>query len=150
MKCKPNNAQSALCPFCDKASIERQGFFETDTEIVLHNIRPLAEGQCLVIPRRHVSCIRQLTDDEIGNLFRTVKLVSEKLHEFLKPAGFNYGINEGERAGQTVEHLHVHILPRFKSDKVMEHHVFHKESKPDNMTEEKMKNLIEELRSLFK
>ena|SRR3989338_7552173 len=137
------------CPFCDPINIERQGIFQTKSEIVLHNLYPLTKGQVLVIPKRHVTSIRELTDSEAESLLRTVKLVSQKLKASLNPDGFNYGINEGSCAGQTVEHLHMHILPRFNADKIPHNHIFHKEKKPENLTQEEMRKAVEELRAVF-
>jgi len=139
------------CVFCNKAILERQKLYETNTECVLYNIRKSNRGRCVVVPKRHVSSIRELSDKEIASFFQTVRLVASKLSEYLKPAGINYGLNEGEKAGQTIEHLHFHIIPRFKDDKLPEFHIFHGNPKiKQNWPEEKYLSLVKEFEKLFK
>ena len=138
------------CPFCNKNILDKHKIYETDTEYVLCNIRPANKGQCIVIPKNHVSNIRELSKEEAGNLLKTVKFISSRLKEHLNPDGFNYGFNEGEHSGQTIEHLHFHIMPRFVNDNLPEFHLFHRNPlAKKNLSEEKLKPLIEELRKLF-
>lgn len=136
------------CPFCNKNIIDKQKLFETEHEYVIYNIRPANKGQCLVVPKRHVNNIRELSDEEATSMFRTVRLVSSKLKRYLNPEGFNYGFNEGEYTGQTIEHLHFHIMPRFLSDNLPEYHLFHREIKK-NLSEEEIKPSVEEFKRLF-
>lgn len=77
---------------------------------------PVSEGHCLVIPKRHVISIDDLTDSELKDLYTVLKQTKIMLCEVYQPDGFNIGINEGEAAGQTVGHLHIHIIPRYKGD----------------------------------
>lgn len=127
-----------------------QKLFETESEYVLYSIRKSTKGRCVVIPKRHAVSIRELTESETASLFNTVRIVSAKLNDYLKPAGFNYGFNEGEIAGQTIEHLHFHIIPRFEGDNLPEFHLFHGDPKiKKNLPEEDYKSLIEEFRQLF-
>ena len=79
---------------------------------------PVSEGHCLVIPKRHVISIDDLTDSELKDLYVVMKQTKILLCETYQPDGFNIGINEGEAAGQTVEHLHIHIIPRYEGDVV--------------------------------
>lgn len=79
---------------------------------------PVSEGHCLVIPKRHVSSIDELTDSELKDLYVVMNQTKTLLRETYQPDGFNIGINEGEAAGQTVEHLHIHIIPRYEGDVV--------------------------------
>ncbi|MDZ4385092.1 MAG: HIT family protein, partial [Candidatus Moranbacteria bacterium] len=104
----------------------------------------------LVVPKRHVEGVRELDAEESASLMRTVGFVSEKLDGYLHPAGFNYGFNEGSIAGQTVFHLHFHIMPRYVGDGVEVSHIFHR--KPEDkifMTDEEMRPLAEEFRAIF-
>jgi len=140
------------CPFCDKDNIDKHKIFETKTEYVLYNIRKSNKGRCLVIPKRHVSSIRDLTDKEAESLFKTVKYVSKRLNKYLKPQGFNYGFNEGKIAGQEVDHFHFHILPRFQNDNRYHprFHIFHSHLKQKkNWSEKKHQSLVREFRQLF-
>lgn len=79
---------------------------------------PVSEGHCLIIPKRHVISIDELTDSELKDLYVVMKQIKILLCETYQPDGFNIGINEGEAAGQTVEHLHIHIIPRYEGDVV--------------------------------
>ena len=77
---------------------------------------PVSEGHCLVIPKRHVISIDDLTDSELKDLYTVLRQTKIMLCEVYQPDGFNIGINEGEAAGQTVPHLHIHIIPRYEGD----------------------------------
>ena len=139
------------CPFCDPEIIEKQKIYETETEYVFYNYRKTNKGRCLVIPKRHVSNINELTDKEAGNLIKTVRLVSTKLKNYLKPAGINYGFNEGARAGQVTSHFHFHILPRFEGDKVLQYHLFHEDPKTKSeWSDKELSELVSEFKNLFR
>lgn len=79
---------------------------------------PVSEGHCLVIPKRHVISIDDLADSELKDLYTVLKQTKIMLCEVYQPDGFNIGINEGEAAGQTVPHLHIHLIPRYEGDVV--------------------------------
>ncbi len=77
---------------------------------------PVAEGHSLVVPKRHVASPFDLPDEEQAALWHLVALVRTGLMEWLKPDGFNVGVNDGLAAGQTVMHAHIHIIPRRRGD----------------------------------
>lgn len=77
---------------------------------------PVNPGHTLVIPRRHVASWFDATADERAALMDLVDEVKASLDKELHPAGYNIGINVGQAAGQTVMHLHVHVIPRFAGD----------------------------------
>ena len=77
---------------------------------------PVSPGHTLVIPRRVVATWFEATAEERAALFELVDEVKRLLDERLRPDGYNIGINAGEAAGQTVMHLHVHVIPRFRGD----------------------------------
>ena len=79
---------------------------------------PVSEGHCLIIPKRHVGSIDELTDVELKDLYTVLHQTKTLLIETYLPDGFNIGINEGEAAGQTVPHLHIHLIPRYEGDVV--------------------------------
>lgn len=79
---------------------------------------PVSEGHCLVIPKRHVRSIDELSDVELKDLYTVLHQSKTLLIETYLPDGFNIGINEGEAAGQTVPHLHIHLIPRYEGDVV--------------------------------
>lgn len=74
---------------------------------------PAARPHVLVVPRTHAPTLLELEDDAVAELFRTVKLVQQKIGSAFRPLGFNVGWNHGQAAGQHVPHLHVHVLPRY-------------------------------------
>ncbi len=111
------------CIFC----IEKPGTDEYDRKhLILHraehcfvimNMYPYNNGHLMVVPYRHVSTMQGLTDEEIANLFQTVKLAERILSEGFHSDGMNIGMNLGKAAGAGVdEHIHVHILPRWFGD----------------------------------
>ncbi|AUX42550.1 hypothetical protein SOCE26_039830 [Sorangium cellulosum] len=77
---------------------------------------PVSLGHTLVIPRRVVATWFEASAEERIALFDLVDVVKRQLDEELRPDGYNIGINAGEAAGQTVMHLHVHVIPRFRGD----------------------------------
>jgi diadenosine tetraphosphate (Ap4A) HIT family hydrolase len=77
---------------------------------------PVANGHVLVIPKRHVATIWDLTTKEFADAFDLVRQVKDILQNKYRPAGFNVGVNCGEAAGQSVSHAHIHIIPRYAGD----------------------------------
>lgn len=141
----------ADCSFCNPRVIERQKILETPHEFVLYNIRKgKTLGRCLVIPKRHVTNIGDLTTDEVESLFHTVWAVSNCLRKHLHPDGINFGFNEGEIAGQSVPHVHVHIMPRYINDDIPEFHLFHRDPKhKSNYSEKELQELVNQFRSVL-
>lgn len=138
------------CPFCNAELMSKSIIYETSTEYVKYNIRKTNKGRCLVIPKRHVATLEKLSKEEVASLFQTVQLISNVLRDYLKPIGLNYGFNEGKYAGQTIKHLHFHILPRFENDGLLEYHLFH--GKPNSRTEYdkvELETLVDEFKKLF-
>lgn len=79
---------------------------------------PVSNGHCLVIPKRHVETIWELTDEELKDLYTVMKQTDDWIFEWYHPDGMNIGMNEGEAAGQTIPHLHIHLIPRYEGDVV--------------------------------
>lgn len=140
------------CPFCNNEIIDTQSIYSTDKVNVLYNIRPGKNyGRCLATPKRHVETLAELTEEEAKELFAVVWLISKKLRTELNPIAMNYGFNEGEFAGQSVPHLHFHIMPRYKDDGMPEYHLFHRpDDKKRNLTPEEMSKYVNEFRKLLK
>jgi len=102
------------CPFCEPP-IDRI-WFGRDLTIATPDMYPAAEGHTLVLPRRHVRSVFDLDDDEWEDLWDLVWAVREELGTRLGPDGFTVGINDGVAAGQTIDHGHVHVIPRHIGD----------------------------------
>ncbi len=85
--------------------------------LVMLNRYPYTNGHLMVAPYRHTSDLDQLSDDEMLDLFRTVRLCRTILQQTASPQGFNIGINLGRAAGAGVdEHVHIHVVPRWNGD----------------------------------
>lgn len=105
------------CLFCSLADgrdrailIEDERFFAVEDQF------PVNPGHTLLIPKRHVSRFTELRDEELLSFGRVLKDAEKMLAAQQDIDGFNIGINEGEAAGQTIEHLHIHLIPRYKGD----------------------------------
>ncbi len=77
---------------------------------------PVSPGYTLLIPKRHTGSFFDLLEQEHGDLFALLVRAKLVLDKELQPQGYNIGINDGDVAGQTVPHLHVHLIPRFEGD----------------------------------
>ncbi len=100
------------CIFCNR----EDAVIENDLAQVIHDGYPVSQGHLLVIPRRHVASWFEATPDERAALFDLVDRAREYLEQRYQPDGFNIGINVGEAAGQSVFHLHIHLIPRYTGD----------------------------------
>lgn len=103
-----------VCHFC---TIEKSLIIaQNATAIAFRDAYPIADRHTLVIPRKHVTSIFDLSDSEQAQLWQLVAQVRAAISEQHAPAGFNIGVNDGEPAGQTVPHAHIHIIPRRLGD----------------------------------
>ena len=103
------------CPFCEVISTNR--FIDgNDLAVVIDDNYPVSLGHSLVIPRRHAPDFFKLTPEEQAAVWDLVQVSQARLATKHHPDGFNVGLNDGEAAGQTVPHPHVHVIPRYKGD----------------------------------
>ncbi|MDT8366891.1 MAG: HIT family protein [bacterium] len=104
----------ADCPFC---SLEPGRIIsESDYTVTIRDGFPVSEGHTLIIPKRHVQSFFELQAMEKAAILQALDEAKENLDQEFSPDGCNIGINDGEAAGQTVMHLHVHLIPRYKGD----------------------------------
>jgi len=89
---------------------------EASYAVALLDKYPVALGHTLVVPKRVVASIFELTGYELRDCWRLVHRARARLVEEFNPGGFNVGINIGEAAGQTVFHAHIHVIPRYLGD----------------------------------
>jgi len=106
------------CLFCKIISKEQaaQVIYEDDAVVAVLDIFPRAIGHAVVIPKRHAETILELDSKEIGPVFDGVRKITQILKDKLHPDGFTIGINHGKVSGQAIDHLHIHIIPRFLGD----------------------------------
>ena len=103
-----------ICPFCEPEP--DRVWLRTETSIVLWDAFPITSGHTLVVPRQHVASIYELSAEEQAALWTLVAEARGRLNDDLHPDGFNIGLNDGEAAGQTILHAHIHIIPRRDGD----------------------------------
>lgn len=113
-----DSVDKAGCPFCQIVAKSdcREVLFANDLAVAFKDSYPVSEGHLLIIPKRHFPELFEATENEIMAIFRLLKQCQKFLVETLHPDGFNIGINVGKSAGQTVFHLHVHLIPRYSGD----------------------------------
>jgi bis(5'-adenosyl)-triphosphatase len=91
-------------------------FYRTEFAAAFVNLRPIVPGHVLVCPHRVVPLLCQLTTEEYQDLWMSVRTVQEILGKHYKAAAFNVAVQDGAAAGQSVPHVHVHVLPRTEGD----------------------------------
>ncbi len=108
----------AKCIFCGIAHKKINAFvvYEDEHAVGFLDVKPRVEGHTLVVPKFHAATLLELPDGEIGPLFVAVKKLGSLLTRAFSADGLTIGINQGAASGQLVDHLHVHIFPRFKND----------------------------------
>ncbi len=89
---------------------------ETEAAVAFYDGFPLSEGHALVVPRFPVISLFELDSDMQAAVWETVRHTHELLEAKYQPDGFNIGINDGQAAGQTIPHAHIHIIPRYRGD----------------------------------
>ena len=106
------------CLFCKIVAGEIPSYkvYEDDFVYSFLDIYPCSEGHTIVLPKQHFPRFTDMSDEEAGKLFGSVHRVAKVVEKILGIEGANIGINNGEVAGQTVQHVHVHIIPRREGD----------------------------------
>lgn len=102
------------CPFCDLDPSKPVA--SSPHALAIRDSYPLTEGHTLVLPRKHVASVFDLPAAELDDLWRLVARVRSDLKAELGVDAFNVGVNDGRAAGQTLEHAHVHVIPRRDGD----------------------------------
>jgi histidine triad (HIT) family protein len=110
--------QNPDCLFCKIAAKTNPAkiIYEDDHAVAFLDITPSAPGHTMVIPKYHTPTIIMLPDEEIAPLFGAVKKTIAILMAALHPDGITIGVNQGRASGQVVDHLHVHLMPRWHGD----------------------------------
>lgn len=84
--------------------------------MVLRDGFPISPGHTLIIPKRHIGSFFETTPDERNELLSLLDRAQKNLQTEFNPDAFNIGINDGAAAGQTIHHLHIHLIPRYQGD----------------------------------
>ena len=102
------------CPFCNIS--EDRIIASNKFCLAFFDGFPVSEGHALVIPRRHVASFFDLTPEERSSMFALADRVKADIDSRFHPDGYNIGINVGLAAGQSVFHVHLHLIPRYQGD----------------------------------
>lgn len=108
------------CIFCKIANgeIPSATLYEDEEFRVILDLGPASRGHALILPKAHAANIYELPEETAGKAMILAKRMTEKLTDALNCDGFNILQNNGETAGQTVFHFHMHLIPRYKGDQV--------------------------------
>ena len=106
------------CIFCKIAAgeIPSNSIYEDEDFKVILDINPASKGHAVILPKNHAANIFELSDEDAEKIFKVAKKCSAAMMEVLHCDGINILQNNGEAAGQTVFHLHVHLIPRYNED----------------------------------
>ena len=102
------------CPFCELLPAE--WLASSESAVAFFDRYPISPQHTLVIPRRHVASLFELSEAELADVLLLVATVRRHLIATTDACEFNIGVNDGVAAGQTVMHAHIHVIPRRKGD----------------------------------
>ena len=131
------------CIFCKIANgeIPAATLYEDDDFRVILDLGPASKGHALILPKVHAANIYEISDEMAAKAMILAKKMAAKMTDALKCVGFNIVQNNGEPAGQTVFHFHMHLIPRYKGDKVGI------TWEPGTLTDEVKKEVLEKLKN---
>ena len=131
------------CIFCKIANgeIPSATLYEDEDFRVILDLGPASKGHALILPKAHAANIYEISDDMAAKAMILAKKMATKMTEALKCDGFNIVQYNGEPAGQTVFHFHMHLIPRYEGDQVGI------TWKPGTLTDEVKNEILEKLKS---
>jgi diadenosine tetraphosphate (Ap4A) HIT family hydrolase len=101
------------CPFCH---LGERVLAENELAVAVRDVEPAATGHTLVIPKRHSPSFFDLTAEEITACHALLRSERDQIAKAHRPDGYNIGVNDGASAGQSVQHTHWHLIPRYRGD----------------------------------
>ena len=106
------------CIFCKLANgdIPTNSIYEDDDFKVILDADPATKGHALILPKNHFANLLEADDDVLAKALPIAKRIANRMKEQLNCVGVNIVQNNGEAAGQTVNHLHIHVIPRYEDD----------------------------------
>jgi ATP adenylyltransferase len=96
--------------------VEKLEVYQSELFFVSLNLYPYSPGHLMVFPKRHIVDIRELTSEEVEQLHNVQNLCLNVLDKVYSPHGYNIGYNIGSAAGASIQHLHLHIVPRYQRE----------------------------------
>lgn len=108
------------CIFCKivKGKIPAAKVYEDDKVISFLDIMPANKGHCLIVPKQHYETLLEIPDEDLKSIITITKKVAKALSLSVGNGAFNLVMNNGKEAGQLVPHAHMHLVPRFKGDRL--------------------------------
>jgi diadenosine tetraphosphate (Ap4A) HIT family hydrolase len=103
------------CVFCERVA-GSDFLCENEVVVAFPDAFPLSPGHSLIVPRRHEPDFLRLTADEGAAVWRLIAPLCDLLEQRFRPDAYNLGVNVGVAAGQTVDHAHLHVIPRYAGD----------------------------------
>ena len=104
------------CVFCDEFIPKKEKIFENDLAIAYYDGFPVSKGHILIISKNHKETFFDLTKEEQYAIIALLNKCKKHVDELYHPDGYNVGLNCGREAGQSVMHVHMHLIPRYKGD----------------------------------
>lgn len=131
------------CIFCKIAAgeIPSATIYEDEDFKVIMDINPASKGHAIIIPKNHAANLFELSEEDAGKIIPVAQKCAAAIQEATHCEGLNLLQNNGELAGQTVFHLHMHLIPRYKDDTI--------QIRWDNTKSEDVDALAEQIRSAF-
>jgi diadenosine tetraphosphate (Ap4A) HIT family hydrolase len=109
-----SDSSPSECPFCRLAP--DRILDGNEHAVAVADAFPVSRGHTLIILRRHTVSFFDMTAEEVTAVYELLRRMREYLRNTLGPGGYNLGVNVGAVAGQTIDHVHVHLIPRFPGD----------------------------------
>ena len=108
------------CIFCgvrdNNPDITSLKVYEDEQVFICLNLYPYNPGHLMVIPNRHLERFENLTSEERNYLFQVVMNCQQMVQDLFSPTGFNVGYNQGQYAGASIRHIHIHVVPRYREE----------------------------------
>jgi len=142
-------------PFCNRESIWAVIYYETKYMNVLYNLYPVVKGHTLIVPKRHVKDLNELSEKEAVDLIKTIRYITPKLlRVYNADRSYNLVAQVGPYSGRSIEHLHIHIIPRNKYDMYRDYndrlYADLRRFELEKLAKHKIETEVERLRRIFK
>ena len=106
-------SEKNFCPFCDG---DDERIVKNDLAFAIYDTNPASPGHALIMPYRHIAEYFEASREEKIAILELVDEMKRSIDKKHRPDAYNIGVNVGEVAGQSVPHIHIHIIPRYKGD----------------------------------
>jgi len=113
-----SKTNTANCVFCKivKWETPSQRVYEDEKYLAFLDINPINFGHTLIIPREHYPTFHETPDEVLAGMISLAKKIAPAMVGAMNADGYNLGVNTGRAAGQAVDHMHLHLIPRFAND----------------------------------